>query len=70
MKTKTVHMPLPAEAAGKQPVKVTEKSSIPENAVILGAKGYRKNGIGISIVKYKANNEEFTAWIPLGGGAA
>ena len=45
-------------------------SVIPANAQILGAKGKRKNGIAVSVVKYKIDNKEFTAWIPLGGGAA
>lgn len=47
-----------------------QNSPIPANAVIIGAKGAQKNGVGISIVRYKVNNEEFTAWIPVGGGAA
>ncbi len=46
---------------------VNKNSPIPLNAVIIDAKGTRKNGIGINIVRYKVNNEEFTAWIPMGG---
>ena len=49
--------------------KKEEKRTLPAGAVILGAKGYRRNGEGMSVVKYRINNENFVMWIPEGGAA-
>lgn len=51
-------------------VTVSNIKKLPKEAKIIGAKGHRKNGKGVSIVRYRVNNQEFTAWIPVGGGAA
>ena len=45
-------------------MKTIQIKGLPANAVLLGAKGYRKNGEGVTIVKYVVNGEIFTAWIP------
>lgn len=50
-------------------VKKKQKEAIPAGAVILAARGYQRNGKGLSIVKYRVNGEIFVIWIP-GGGAA
>ena len=50
--------------------KATSIKSLPPKSKIVSARGHRKNGKGINIVKYRFGNQEFTAWIPIGGGAA
>ena len=47
----------------------TPFSKLPANAVILGAKGYHRNGKSFSIVKYTVNGSLFTVWISEGGAA-
>ena len=54
----------------KMETKTKAFHALPIGAVIIGAKGRRKDGKSISIVKYRVNNEIFTAWIPIEGGAA
>ena len=43
---------------------------LPANAQLISAKGYRKNGNGTNIYKYRLNDKIYVMWIPVGGGAA
>ncbi len=50
-------------------IKLSSIRELPKQARIISAYGYRKNGIGMSLYRYKVDNKEFTAWIPMGGDA-